>query len=394
MSTNLNAPEPSALSEPEIPPSKLLQTFLLLALLVSGGAYVADQWTQMFAPRHTGPDRLHRLVESRSEYASHMESAMRAVRNRQYEAALTQFRLALQAQNSAEAHYNMAGALQKLNRPDEAVAQFKEAIRINPNYTDVYLTWGRAIMAEGRPEEAAHIFHDAVRVSPNSGPAHFEFALALLEESRAVKADQRSAEADARGSEAATLGAKLDRLQSDALQHLQQAQRLGLDRPELWLVCGQLLSDQQKFAEAESYLRKAAADKPDSADAHFSLASALVHLGGETDAVGQYSATLVLRPDDPLTLERLALLYATTTNQDLRSPKMAVQLASRANDATTAQNPRFMDTLARCHAADGDFLQAISWEDKAIHRAEQVRDVNLLRELRPRYALFIQHKTE
>jgi hypothetical protein len=53
-----------------------------------------------------------------------------------------------------------------------------------------------------------------------------------------------------------------------------------------------------------------------------------------------------------------------------------------------------MDTLARCYASDGNFLEALNWEDRAIKRAEQIRDKSLVRELQPRHDLFVQHKTE
>ncbi|HWD19594.1 MAG TPA: tetratricopeptide repeat protein [Verrucomicrobiae bacterium] len=392
MATSSNAPDPEAAAD--IPPSKPLQIFLLVALLVSGAAYVADEWTQLYAPHHERPDRLHRLVESRSEYPSHMEAGITALRNKQYDKAAEDFRLALQAQNSGEAHYNLAIAMLKLSRPEEAAAQFREAIKLNPHYTDVYLTWGQALLDEGKPDEAAHAFHEALRISPNSGAAHFDLALATLEEEKAAAAEQRSAETDGRSADAATAGAKVERWQTDALQQFAQAQRCGFDRSDFWLSYGRLLAALRKDAEAESYLRKATLDKPELAEAHFALAGVERQLGKEADAIAQYQATLALRADDPAALEGLGLLYATATNADLRSPKMAVQLATRANDATTAQNPRFLDTLARCYAADGDFLQAQNWEQQAIHRAEQIRDVPLLRELRPRATLFNQHKTE
>jgi hypothetical protein len=69
-----------------------------------------------------------------------------------------------------------------------------------------------------------------------------------------------------------------------------------------------------------------------------------------------------------------------------------VQLATRACDATTQQNARYLDTLARSCAADGDFFKAIAWEDKAIHRATQLGDVDLAQELQARQALFTEHK--
>jgi len=60
---------------------------------------------------------------------------------------------------------------------------------------------------------------------------------------------------------------------------------------------------------------------------------------------------------------------------------MAVSLATRACDATNNKNARYMDTLARAYAADGDFFQAVVWEDKAVQCATQSTDHDLLREM-------------
>ncbi len=381
---------------PGMPQSKPMQIFLLVALLISGASYAVDEWNRVLGPRHAqaAPDRLHRLVQNRDEYAAHMEAGLRNLRLNQFDQAMTQFRLASDAENSAEVHYNIALVLLKLNRPDDAVAQFKEAARLNPNYTDVYLAWGQTLMAQGRPEEAATEFHEALRVSPNSGEAQYDVALALIAQKKIAQADEQSAQDQEHAADAVTLAAKVERLRADALQRLAQARKFGVDKPELLLDYGQLLNESQKFADAEIYLRLAVSNKPNLADAHFQLADAQQHLGKETDAIAQYQATLALRPDDAPTLARLALIYAKTTNGDLHSPKMAIQLATRANDATTAQNPRYLDTLARCYAADDDFFQAINWENQAVHRAEQIHDSPLLQELRPRYDLFVQHKTD
>jgi hypothetical protein len=53
-----------------------------------------------------------------------------------------------------------------------------------------------------------------------------------------------------------------------------------------------------------------------------------------------------------------------------------------------------MDTLARSYAADGDFSQALTWEDKAMRRATQLSDDQQVREFQQRYALFLDHKTQ
>ena len=56
---------------------------------------------------------------------------------------------------------------------------------------------------------------------------------------------------------------------------------------------------------------------------------------------------MTLTPDHPETLNNMALIYATATNAQVRSPKMAVMLATRASAGVGDQNSRYLDTLAR-----------------------------------------------
>jgi tetratricopeptide (TPR) repeat protein len=155
-----------------------------------------------------------------------------------------------------------------------------------------------------------------------------------------------------------------------------------------------LLNEQKRFIDAENALKRALAKAPDAASAYFQLARAQTQLGNYADALGNYEKVLTLKPDNAEVLNNLALLYTTATNLEVRSPRMAVQLAIRACDATSSQNARFMDTLARAYAATGDFFQAITWEEKAIKRARQLSDEELARELQPRYQLYVDHKTD
>src|ERR1019366_2512777 len=171
--------------------------------------------------------------------------------------------------------------------------------------------------------------------------------------------------------------AEAQALGSDAAEHYAAAERSGMNTPDFWCSYGTLLNKQGKFPQAATCLNTAVVQQPDQGAAQFQLALAQHRQGKYADAIGHYEATLVSIPDDAATLNNLALLYATATNQEARSSKMAVLLATRACDATTSQNARYMDTLARAYAADGDFFQAIAWEDKAVRRATQLADHEL-----------------
>jgi tetratricopeptide (TPR) repeat protein len=387
---------PAKTDEPPMPSSRPLQIFLLIALVITGAAYVVNQWIEMTTEAaHTKyPSRLHELVQSQSLFIEHTEAGKKALERKHADQAVSEFRQALQAQQSAEGHENLGNALLQLGNPDPAFAQFREAVRLDPNRMAVYGAWGQALCSEGKPEEAVAVYQQALQHNPDSGVVHYNVAVALQEMQRNAVAARRAAEAGGKTDDAAADGEQSKQLATQALQHYTRASRLGIDSPAFWTGYGELLNDQGRFSDAESSLNRAVSKDPESIKAHFQLARAQTRLGKYAEAIGHYEKVLTETPDNPEVLNNLALLYATATNTEVRSPKMAVLLATRACDATTSQNARFMDTLARAYAASGDFFQAITWEDKAVKRARQLSDDELARELQPRYQLYLDHKTD
>jgi tetratricopeptide (TPR) repeat protein len=216
----------------------------------------------------------------------------------------------------------------------------------------------------------------------------------LQELERNALAARHAAQASGNSDEATAAAEQAKSLATNALQHYTKASRLGISSPEFWTGYGELLNREGRFADAASSLNRALEEDPNLGAANLQLALAQAHLGDYAGAISHYEKVLSLTPDSPEVLNNLALMYATATNEDVRSPKMAVLLATRACDATTSQNARFMDTLARAYAAEQEFLPAITWEDKAVKRAKQLHDEDLTAELQTRYMLYLEHKAD
>jgi Flp pilus assembly protein TadD len=152
------------------------------------------------------------------------------------EEAIAGFRAALRLRpDYSEAHYNLANTLGELGRRDEAAACYREALRLRPNYPEALNNLGLALTEAGRPGEAAVLLRQAVRLRPAFPEGHNNLGLAL---------------------------ADLGRFDA-AIQHYEQV--LGL--------------------------------KPEYADAHANLAGCYMNQGRLEEAIACYDLALRLQPD-------------------------------------------------------------------------------------------------
>jgi len=389
------AEEPNKITEnsrPEAAASKPVRWFMLAVLLVACAGYFAGERIERTFGRHW--NGLGGAATTEQKHLSHSQSGDEAFAKKHYDQAVSEYRLALKDQDSGEAHEHLGEALLKQGNPEAAFAEFQASLRLDAACVNAASAWGQALAAEGKPEEAARVLQDALQRNAESGLLHYNLATTLLQMQINAEGRRRMAVAAGQTEVAQSAETEVKGLATNALRHFATASRNKFDSPAFWGDYGQLLNQMGKYPEAEGCLVRSVAEDASVAAAHFQLALAEDHLGQYAEAIEHYEKVLQLTPNDPDTLNALALLYASATNAEVRTPKMAVQLATRACDATTDQNARYMDTLARSCAADGDFFQAITWEDKAIRRATQLGDKDLARELQEREELFMDHKTE
>jgi tetratricopeptide (TPR) repeat protein len=84
------------------------------------------------------------------------------------------------------AHNALANALRDAGRADEAIAEYREAIRIDKDYELAHLNLGRALGSQGRLDEAIASFKEAIRLTDGKpgraevhGDAHYDLGTAL-----------------------------------------------------------------------------------------------------------------------------------------------------------------------------------------------------------------------
>ncbi|MDR3539330.1 MAG: tetratricopeptide repeat-containing glycosyltransferase family protein [Acetobacteraceae bacterium] len=166
--------------------------------------------------------------------------------------ALTYIERAIaQASSVALYHVNRASALLALQRPGDAEAACREALRLKRNSAEAQQTLGHALSDIGRPEQAAAAYREALRLNPRLPALHNNLGLVLHEASR------------------------LD----EAVEALRIAVRQApQDTGAISNLAG-VLKDAGRLEEAESLYRALLQRNPNDAAAHYNLGVMLLVAG-------------------------------------------------------------------------------------------------------------------
>jgi hypothetical protein len=112
------------------------------------------------------------------------------------EEAIAEFRAAIRLQpDHAWAHNSLGLALQDQGKVEEATAEFRAAIRLQPDYAAAHANLGIALKAQGKPEEAIAEYRAAIRLRPDDALAHFNLGNDLKAQGKVVEATAEYREA-------------------------------------------------------------------------------------------------------------------------------------------------------------------------------------------------------
>jgi tetratricopeptide (TPR) repeat protein len=219
--------------------------------------------------------------------------------------------------NNERAHNNLGRALEKIpGRLDDAIAQYQEALRLDPSFAEAHnnlgVAWGKT---PGRSSEAIAEYETALRLKPDSAEAHNNMgnaflklpgkqgdAIAQFEEALRLKPDYAEAHNDL-GLAWAQIPGRL----KDAIAQFEEALRLKPDYAGAhnnlglaWTLTPGKLKD--AIAQFEETLRL----DPDFAPAWHSLGMAWLHLGNPAAAAAAFREELRLSPENPAAQQALA----------------------------------------------------------------------------------------
>jgi protein O-mannosyl-transferase len=132
---------------------------------------------------------------------------------------------------------NLADAYAKQGRTDEAIARYRQALRIKPDAAQPHYNLANVLANRGRLDEAVEHYTEALRLRPNDAAAHNNLANALAQQGRAREAAEHFSAALEINPDPLVhynLAIILERLgqRAEAVQHLEAALRLEPDLPQ------------------------------------------------------------------------------------------------------------------------------------------------------------------
>jgi tetratricopeptide (TPR) repeat protein len=214
-------------------------------------------------------------------------------------------------QNNEPAHYILGVALDLDGRPDEAIAEYREMLKLNPAHSQIHGSVGIDLVKMGRPAEALEEYRQGLNGDPQNPVLHHAAGCALV----------------ALGNYRA------------AIEEFRQALQLN----------------------------------PRYAETRLELAKIYYSNGQETEGTYELMAAVRAEPDNFRCLLKVSRYLACNADAAARDPNAALLLARRADDLSAHRQPEVYDAMGMAFAAAGDFTNAALCAQKALALAPDAR---------------------
>lgn len=215
----------------------------------------------------------------------------------QYKEALTSFRKLISLDpNIAEAHFNLALLLTRLDKIKDAIFCYRKALRLKPDMTAAHFNLGTLFQTQGLLKEAVKHYRKTIELEPAYYEALGNLGTVLQQQGRLEQAGEYyrralSLRADARGH--FNLGTVFYGLgqHQEAVEAFREAIKLEPDFADAWNTLGETLRDRGEMDEAVRCYRKSLALEPDHDRAQYNMGEYLYLAGHLDEAIAYFEAS-------------------------------------------------------------------------------------------------------
>jgi len=258
-----------------------------------------------------------------------------------------------------DAHANLGTILDTIGQPDGAIQHWRKALELK-DARDIRLLLASLLAKRGADQEAVKEYSQIVRGDPNFADGYFQ--LGLL---RARMGDIGRAKED-----------------------FQRVVELKSDYVDAYNNLAVLWIQTRRPDQAVKCFRQALRLRPDDANANYNLAITLASAGLMREAVTYYRQAANVRRDWAEPRISLARILATCADDGVRNGAEAVQLAQDACRLTNSSRPDALEALAAAYAETGQFGDAVAAANKALELARASKQENLVAEVTARLASY------
>jgi len=222
----------------------------------------------------------------------------------QFDAAIASYKKALKIKpDYAEAYYNMGIALKEKGDFELAIDSYKKAIEIKPDYIDAYFNMGNILKYVGDLEAAIDSYKMTLEIKPNYAEAYnnignvlkdkgdLEAAIDSYNMALKIKPDY----AEVYNNIGIILQEKSDK--EAAIKSFEMALKIKPDYADAYYNLGNTLKDNGNLVGAVTSYEMALKIQPKSSDAYINMGIALNNMGDLEAAIICYKHTLKIKPD-------------------------------------------------------------------------------------------------
>tara|TARA_B100001250_G_scaffold368008_1_gene350396 strand:- start:2671 stop:4434 length:1764 start_codon:yes stop_codon:yes gene_type:complete len=159
-----------------------------------------------------------------------------------------------------------------------------------------------------------------------------------------------------------------------------------------WLMAGNMEGSIYHYNIAHELNPQSQSISSNLALSHFNMAAQLKSKTNQSAALFHYRSGLKFQPKNQAARNNLAWILATSSQEQIRNPKEALEMANKLNQETGNKIPQVLDTLAAAQAGNGEFEMAVNTIKNAISFLKEKPDTNLLKSLQYRLSLYNNQK--